>query len=157
MSAWIVSRAHIDVMVQALCESEMVAEHPDLVGRMLWSENVFSLAYCYPGDGDGDRPGPIDFRDDDALTYTYRRPSVRLTRHDVLIALQCWDYQSCEHPGYGESEPCRWVDRLIKSLQAAGADREPLTKADVNGYTRDIAWGYLVDDTVHSTLVERAS
>lgn len=153
MSAWIVSRAHIDAMVQLICESEIVPLSPDLVGRMLWSENVFSLAYRYPDDKDGERPGPIDFRDDDALTYTYRRPSAKLTRHDQLLALHCFNYQSSEHPDWKPGNQVHdWIATMIAKLQAAGADDKQATKEQVNGYPSPIAWG-LEEENVHAVRV----
>lgn len=119
MSAWIVSRAHIDVLVQALCEGEYVTDRsPDEVGRELWRENLASVAYRYPNDGNGGRPGPMEFRDSDVDTYTYRRPSVRIEPSAVLSATGCYDYQSCEHPGWESSVSRVWVTMMDDALRA---------------------------------------
>lgn len=126
MSAWIVDRAHIDVLVQALCEGEYVTDRdPDEVGRVLWRENLASVAYRYPRDVDGDRPGPLDFRDSDVDTYTYRRPSRRIEPSAVLSAVNCYDYQSCEHPGWETSRARAWVTALADALEAHPGVGEP--------------------------------
>lgn len=118
MSAWIVSRAHIDVLVQALCEGEYVTDRsPDEVGRVLWAENLASVASRYPTDGDGERPGPLDFRDADVETYTYRRPTQRIPLSGIYHAVACYDYQSCEHQGWSSSEAYRWTHLLGAALK----------------------------------------
>jgi hypothetical protein len=72
VSAWIVARAHIDVLVQGLCEGEHVMHlDPDEVGRVLWRECLLSVAHRYPDAGDGDHPGPLDFRDNDSDVDTH--------------------------------------------------------------------------------------
>lgn len=49
MSAWLVSKQHIDVLVHALGVREMFPEGmgPDEVGALLWAENVESLQARY--------------------------------------------------------------------------------------------------------------
>jgi hypothetical protein len=136
MSAWIVDRAHIDVLVQGLAESETVTDvDPDELGRRLWAENLASVAYCYPSDRDGDRPGPYDFRDADVEEYTYRRPTAKIDRVGLLVALDCYRYQSCEHPGWKTSQAARWVETLLAALHRAGVVApEPGQRME--------AWGY---------------
>ncbi len=43
----------------------------DNIGRMLWTENVASVAYRYPADEPTNRPGPLDFSDAEVEAYTY--------------------------------------------------------------------------------------
>lgn len=144
MSAWIVGRAHIDVLVQGLAESETVTEPgPDELGRILWRENLASVAARYPSDGDGERPGPNDFRDDDVDTYTYRRPRNKIDQGGLLVALACYEYQSCEHPGWATSQAYGWTAQLVGQLKRAGA-RMPGSGARME------AWGY-EEATVHGT------
>jgi hypothetical protein len=108
VSAWIVSRAHIDVLVQALAEGEHVTDvDPDEIGRELWRENLASVADRYPNDRDGDRPGPADFRDADVDAYEYRRPRNKPNLQGLLHAVACYEYQSCEHPEWGASRALR--------------------------------------------------
>ena len=140
MSAWIVSRAHIDVLVQGLCEGEHVTHlDPDEVGRVLWRECLASVAYRYPGDGDGERPGPIDFRDGDVETYAYRRPARRIDPSGLLYAIGCYQYQSCEHPGWTGSDAERWTTRLREALQ-----RNPAV--EVSPPFGKYPWGYSEED-----------
>jgi hypothetical protein len=135
VSAWIVGRAHIDVLVQALCEGEYVTDDPDSVGRVLWRENLRSVAARYPGDGDGERPGPIDFRDSDVDTYTYRRPRNRPSLEALLVAIGCYGYQSCEHRGWESSTAQMWMATLRQAVLDAGT-KEPGAGSHME------AWGY---------------
>jgi len=124
VSAYIVDRAHIDVLVQGLAESEIVTEvDPDELGRILWRENLASVAYRYPNDGDGERPGPMDFRDNDVETYIYRRPTKPISRGALMAAVECYDYQSCEHPGWRISQARTWAHDLYARLKAAQTPR----------------------------------
>lgn len=120
MSAWIVSRAHIDVLVQALAEGEHVTDvDPDEIGRTLWRENLKSVAIRYPGDtGDGDRPGPISFRDEQVDTYTYRRPARRIEPTGVLYAISCYQYQCAEYEGWERTTGQQWLAPLRLALEA---------------------------------------
>ncbi|MCO7219488.1 hypothetical protein [Klenkia sp. PcliD-1-E] len=146
MSAWIVSRAHIDVLVQGLCESEHVTHlGPDEVGRSLWQECLRSVAYRYPADGDGNRPGPVDFRDDDVETYTYRRPSVRISLTGLHHAIACYAYQSCEHQGWQNSDAERWTS----GLRAVLAKHPEVCTDPPSG---EHPWGYEETD-VHQASV----
>lgn len=149
MSAWIVGRAHIDVLVQALCESETVTDDPSAVGQVLWRENLLSVAARYPGDTDGTRPGPLDFRDSDVITYEYRRPRNKPSPECVLVALDCYEYQSCEHRGWASSTAQMWVDQLRQQLLAAGVVR-PAPGAHME------AWGYSEQDVHARRLAEEA-
>lgn len=77
MSAWIVSKEHIDVLVQALAEGEIVVDiEPSEIGRILWRENLYSIWARYPDtkENDADYPGPIDFSAADVENYVYVRP-----------------------------------------------------------------------------------
>jgi hypothetical protein len=128
MSAWIVSKTHIDCLVQAGIEREMV--HPDEadeIGRMLWGECLASVAYRYPGDGDGERPGPINFRDGDVDAYVYEpldgEPGISLRAEAVVNkAAGCYGYQSCEHPGYEGSKAQQFTELLRQATESAKGD-----------------------------------
>ena len=76
-------------------DTEANQEERDELGRVLWKMNLESVAYRYPNDVDGDRPGPVDFRDSDVDTYTWwpSRPSTTRARLDKLGTLL---YQSSE-------------------------------------------------------------
>jgi hypothetical protein len=145
VSAWIVSRAHIDVLVQGLAESEHVTDlDPDDVGRALWRENLASVAYRYPDDtGDGDRPGYLQ-RDEEVEEYIYRRPARKIDPSGLLYAIGCYDYQSCEHPGWVTSDAYRWVSTLADALrQSPGINESPKFGT--------YPWGYDEED-VHEVV-----
>jgi hypothetical protein len=105
----------------------------DELGQMLWRENLLSVAYRYPDDGDGDRPGPSDFRDADVDEYSYV-PTKPLTAAALLKTIACYEYQSCEHPGWKISEaralttrlmPARARERALDSNTPWGWDPRP--------------------------------
>lgn len=128
MSAWIVGKLHIDYLVTAVIHAELTCMNPDEIGRMLWRENLASVAYRYPGDDDGDRPGPADFGDSDVDTYTWTETPL-LEGGALGKTIGCYDYQSCEHPGYEESEAKRVIDQLRKPV-------------DGLPYPGDVPWGW---------------
>ena len=115
MSAWIVNKAHIDAMVTAaqFCGRDygsfyywherdahyVTFETEDDVGQMLWSENVASVSYRY--NGDTDLPGPIPTPDPTSYEFTRSRP---FSPVEMLSAIDCYEYQSCEHPGWKDSQ-----------------------------------------------------
>lgn len=113
MSAWIVSRDHLDLLLTAAVAWDLTAaEQADETGRMLWKENLASVAYLYPADRDGDRPGPLGFRDRDVDTYRFRCYPGRVDPEVVATAAASLAYQSCEHPGWKASTARQWVTRL---------------------------------------------
>lgn len=113
MSAWIVSKAHVDVIVHALGVREMFPEgmNPDAVGAMVWQECHNSVNYRYSEN----TPRP---------DYGYAVPPVTWTPDQLLHHLECYDYQTCEHPTYEESQAYRLVTGLRDVLKAAGADSD---------------------------------
>ncbi len=137
MSAWIVAREHIDVLLSAALpdftwysgpnfEHRHHLDHTntDEVGRMLWAENVASVAHRYPDDTDETRPGhPFDVD-----RYTYRPYGAYVpTPVEALKAIGCYEYQSCEHPGWRTSVACAYVRALEQHLidQLPGYDQAP--------------------------------
>ena len=119
MSAWIVNRDHLDLLLTAALAWELTGpEQADETGRMLWKENLASVAYRYPADRDGQRPGPHDFRDRDVDIYRFRPYPGRVDPEVVATAAASLAYQSCEHPGWEASPACRWVTRLHEHASA---------------------------------------
>lgn len=145
MSAFLVSKAHIDALVRAAlspryplrwydCDTnalweqsetaeayfQEIQQHTHLadhettsrVGRMLWLENLASIAARYPEDKSGDRPGPCDLTDDDIAAYTYSLQTPYREPVMILKALDCYEYQSCEHPGWKTSEAWHFCQAL---------------------------------------------
>jgi hypothetical protein len=128
MSAWIVSKTHIDYIVTAAVHAELITTTPDEAGRMLWRECLRSVASRYPADRDGERPGPADFRDGDVDTYTWQETPV-LTGGALAKTLGCYRYQSCEHEGWETSEAARLIEKLY-----APVDGQP--------YDDAVPWGW---------------
>jgi hypothetical protein len=112
MSAWIVGRNHLDLLITAAVAWGLTRrEHADETGRMLWRENLASVAHRYLGDCDGQRPGPADFRDRHVDTYRFRPYPGRVAPEVVATAAACLAYQSCDHPGWPTSAAYSWVAR----------------------------------------------
>ena len=156
MSAWIVSREHIDTLVTAAVALKIVGDDEtdrgilggtgsamDRAGQLLWSENLESVAYRYPNDtGNGDRPGPCSFTDDQAGAYTFTaRPTEDLAV--IAKAAACLDYQSCEHPGWNLSLARAIVGDILEAI-ATRTGLAPDLLNNLPGY--DAApWG--IDET----------
>lgn len=147
MSAWIVSKEHIDVMVKAALEGPsdnegnmlylngtrwddfywyvdnekrpLTAANADEIGDMLVRENVRSVnhRYSYAGRipyygeegateleerGDDELPGPIDKYW--VESYHYTDPGFRPTVAEIVKTIGCFEYQSCEHDEWKNSE-----------------------------------------------------
>lgn len=115
MSAWLVSKAHIDVLVHALGVREMFPNgmSPDQVGQMLWDENVKSLDYRY----EGRHPELLEGHG----RYQYSPPVEEWSPGMVLAEAGCYDYQACEHPEYATSVAHDLVVGLTTVLRKAGA------------------------------------
>ena len=123
MSAWIVSKNHIDALVQALAEGEIVVNiYPTEIGRTLWKENLLSIWARYPDTEktDDNYPGPYGFRAIDTETYVYTRPAERLSYGSLLKQAHCYSYQTCEHDGWETSQAKKWIDTLRRGLERGG-------------------------------------
>lgn len=125
MSAFLVHAGHIDYLVSAAlaCHTGAVqfgyepvtVANADACGRMLWRENVASVSYRYPRDTPDALPGPIPYTDPGAYTF---RPYRQVTIVQALKAVGCYEYQSCEHPGWEESDARTFCVQLQSALIA---------------------------------------
>lgn len=111
MSAFMVSREHIRYLVSAAKLYGMAAaENPTALGQMLWDENLKSIHARYPDTigNPPNMPGPIgeDFK------YIHQTVS-RIDPVQVLKAIQCLEYQSCEHEGWKQSRAKQVLDGLM--------------------------------------------
>lgn len=112
MSAWIVSKGHIDALVQSLVVEGLVPMDKALeVGQMLWHENHLSIQARY-----GDEPNTPD----------YTPEMIEVPLDDAIIAMQarCFDYQTCEHEDYETSDAKRLMDALVELLRARNGGGE---------------------------------
>ncbi len=127
MSAFIVPKAHIDALVrsavlpgpygfhQGLFHYSHVGEthyasihegEPDRLGRMLLLENVRSVAYRYK-------------EEMELPAYSYSTPTRTPSVVEGLKLIHCYEYQSCEHPDWPESEAYAFCEALTKALICA--------------------------------------
>jgi hypothetical protein len=130
MSAWIVSKGHIDYIVGAMefyQYGQFTVYHDgkrhdlsrDEWGKSLWAENMRSVAYRYPNDAPDELPGPISFEGEptvEAYRFTRRRD---ITRIGACKAIDSYSYQSCEHPEWETSLAKACVDQLFRMVVAS--------------------------------------
>lgn len=84
MSAWVVSKAHIDALTTFAVMNDLLAgKSPEQFGQDLWSENVRSVNYRYRHD----EPEPVG-------NYWFEWFPVSATW--LAKACACYGYQSCE-------------------------------------------------------------
>ena len=160
MSAYVVAREHIDLMVRLILEGpagvpvnpgtawyfrSYVMGTADELGAALVRECVASVAYRYRQDPlealDPEAealPGPLDRYYQSP--YTYRRPVHRLTVPEALKALDGYEYQSCEHPGWEASAVRALCGQLRHAVaqHVPGYDPAPWTwdASDLEGLTQ---------------------
>jgi len=107
MSAWIVSKKHIDLLVAAAGSVGMVPGNPHQLGQELWHENHLSVNYRYG---------------EDTLTPPYQftpEPNKSIDLVVVLKNLGCYSYQSCEHTGWETSASFKFCEELKARVIAA--------------------------------------
>jgi len=116
MSAFIVDPEHIHVLLWATSRTtspygplawyydnptrkgELTPDTRDDVGQMLVDENAASVNYRYD--------------EDDAYIYAYQQPQhTTWTDVEILKALDCYQYQSCEHPAWRDMPSPRLLPR----------------------------------------------
>ena len=111
MSAWRVSKKHIDALVVALFKYEVIPNGltRNEVGKELWRENYRSVNYSY------DKKSRIPR----GYTCTYTGEILDLIRdHFVLYSLtECYCYQSCEHPNWKNSKSYKWIKSLEEVIR----------------------------------------
>lgn len=113
MSAWFVSKRHIDILVtyaQERVKHDPLVETPDKLGAALWEENARSLDARY-----GERP--------DVPEYTWEK--VVASPGQVAKALSSYDYQTCEHDAWQAGTPIYDLTRAMAFgllLDVKGAD-----------------------------------
>lgn len=115
MSAWIVTKKHIDVLVTWALNNNLVIDHkgqlykvsdnPDRVGLELWAENHRSVNYRY---GENTPVPEYKFKE------SKRAPIV------VCKSIHCYDYQACEHESYEESFAYAFVIKALDVLLQQG-------------------------------------
>ena len=139
MSAFVVDKTHIDLLLRVAFEgpggarergdnglswyfagdggravrAEMThgdLDHANEVGAMLMAENVKSYNHRYKVKVD-----EFEAMFGEKTPYTYERPSYQLTIPEALKAIECYEYQSCEHPGWETSEAHAFCQALYRA------------------------------------------
>ncbi len=143
MSAFVVSKEHINAMVTAgLRKSygsslsfyhedkrhELTDQTADTIGQMLLDENVKSVMYRYDDSEVTDLPGKISA--EWVIPFKYRYTYGCPTGVETIKNVQCYKYQSCEHPEWEPSMAKAFCEALIHKQ----FDRLP-------GY-EDAPWGW---------------
>ena len=137
MSAFVLGKVHIDALLTAALGSgarddqlywytkegggrRVDHETVDRVGAMLVRTNVESVRARYPDVGDdlADCPGPNDNAFAvEAVKGEYRFERTReFSTGELLAAISCYEYQSCEHDGWEGSDAEAFCDYLRKHL-----------------------------------------
>lgn len=108
MSAWIVSKKHIDVLISFAADHQITVEHhgwkydvalnPDRCGLELWAENHRSVNHRY--------------QENTPCPEYHWTPDLR-DEWVTLKTLNCYDYQACECDDY----PTTWSAAFVKALQ----------------------------------------
>ena len=146
MSAWVVTRAHIDVLVLASVQFAVPFHDTDpprpvlpnpaalaAAGTELWAENHRSVDYRY---------------DEHSQPAEYAPPTAEVLLDSVAVvkAIDCYVYQSSEHPGWTGSRADRFCRRL-RTAAMAGLPLEAWTPGATGTYPvgwARVPWG--IDD-----------
>jgi hypothetical protein len=148
MSAWIPSKAHIDLLVKvAILDGHANLVTPNEIGQALVDEVVKSVSYRYPDDDvqAGELPGPTDPYY--LQPYVYEAPLREFNDREITTARKCFDYQACEHPGWRNSGACALLTEI--------ADAHPYDGGLGPFDEPRVPWGFERED-VH-TPIEKAA
>jgi hypothetical protein len=146
VSAWIVSRAHIDALVLAGVQFGLATQPTPqalaAVGTGLWQANHASVNHHYH---------------QIHLAPAYPAPTATVVLDPVTVVklIDCYVYQSCEHPGWQTSPAAEFCRRLREILMR---DLPIDTALDHRGpYPigwQDAPWGI---DHLHQAAIRPAS
>lgn len=104
----------------------------DELGHMLWQECLASVLYRYPEDTPETVPGLVSHPW--TKPYVYEAPGFQPTPGEVFQTIDCYSYQSCEHPSWYRSE----AESFCRSLRSAWCGFVP-------GY-HEAPWGWTDED-----------
>jgi hypothetical protein len=119
MSAFIVSHKHINALVSAMLDAQMsywdghnrvyvTCANADEIGRILIEENVRSVIYRYGGRiGDDEKQA--------ATSYRFAHSARPISPVQLIKAVHCLDYQSCETEDWESSTAWRICQAIISN------------------------------------------
>ena len=132
MSAYLVSKAHIDLLVDLALrgprdmdkpgEWEPTETDPDQLGKMLWEQNERSVLNRYPR-------RESDEATKDAITnYKFVPPPYHLNLAEAVKAIHCLQYQSSESEDYEIAPAGQWANEMLQVLSyyVPGYEAAPL-------------------------------
>lgn len=140
MSAFVVHPAHIDVILSTAINgpsssrkrgewdppwaAELMGRQAPLnrknasrAGAALLAECIRSVRHRYPDSDPNRLPGPIPTPD--PAQYEWTDFGSALTIAEAFKAIACYEYQSCEHPGWSGSGAEAFCHRLRSALGEA--------------------------------------
>lgn len=97
-------------------------EVADLAGRALLRECIASVSYRYPDDRPDELPGIVSGFDPDH--YEWTDFGSLISAIECCKAIDCYEYQSCEHPGWSGSGARAFCERLRDALVGVMAGYE---------------------------------
>lgn len=103
MSAFIVSKKHIDAMLTPL-QSDNSDDELSKMGNTLWQENYKSVNWRYR---------------ENEVAPEYQFTSNAQGNVQVLKLCNCYDYQSCETDTYEDSEAYKIVNTIRKIVSSS--------------------------------------
>jgi hypothetical protein len=107
----------VDELLDGIASGPLNEEIADLSGRALLRECVASVSCRYPDDPADRLPGVTPGFDPERYEWTdFGR---RLNAIKCCKAIDCYEYQSCEHPGWRASGARAFCERL-RSLLVCG-------------------------------------
>jgi hypothetical protein len=127
MSAFVVSKRDIDAIVTIALELGVSTRPANLLGRLLWEENVKSVAYRY------DMPArhAEEHAEYVADVEAYAFEPLTLAAGAAGKIVDCYAYQSCEHDAWEASEARRVIGYLAARLPHKGRDYEAAPWGDI--------------------------
>ena len=133
MSAFIVDRNHIRYLVASALwvagkagsidrfswyhhetRHELTSVNATEVGQMLWDENIVSVKYRYPEFGGPADPLPGPMNEDFVYLHKVAPVGFKPELAQVMKSIDCYSYQSCEHPDWESSSAWAFVQELRK-------------------------------------------
>lgn len=99
------------------------------VANMLWQENIKSVSHRYPGETTATLPGPVGENHTITIEDICHNHWPVFDPVQVIKAIHCYEYQTCEHPEWEQSQ----AFAFCKHLERAAIDVLP-------GY-EDAEWG----------------
>ena len=129
MSAYVVDKETIDTLIAGALRARLFGEEEaNEKGQMLWRENVASVAFRYQLATRNAQELAEYLGDVEAYTYAPCDPEGPA----IVDAIECLDYQSCEHEEWDASAACA----LLRNLRIAFPPPPPrgLSRVQVKPY-----------------------